>query len=248
MKKLTAMTCISVCLLSSNVAQATWQGNWLIGGSGAYNWYDGELNHTLDFDAIADAPMVPFSENFNSKGWSWGILGGYQWRCNPWLLGVELNVDWHEHDHTQNYIHRVSPLEVAASVTAALKRDSITALTFRLGYEVMPCLLTYLRAGIERMSEELDVVGELDVGPFQFQLNDSQDNHYRFIGGFGAEAPIPMLAGLTFRTEYNYHRGPTLGSFVSWTVNGNNVPIFSNVNARQHINTVKASLVYNFTI
>jgi len=258
MKKLTVLTILSTALLASGAAQADWNGNWLLGASGAYNWYKGSLDHTVDFDLPVNAPSVSFHNDLISKGWSWGLLGGYQIRYERWLFGAELNVDWHQHDHTQNYVNTVDfgNEDIATAFSATFKRDTTWGLTGRVGYEVLPCLITYLRAGVERQHDKLDVIGSTDplnfggglIAPFTFEA-DSSRHSYRFVGGIGVEAPIPYLAGLTFRTEYNYRpHGKTVETSPSWNVLGLVFPVTSTLSARQHINTVKASLVYNFTI
>ncbi|MBN9287223.1 MAG: hypothetical protein BGO43_15110 [Gammaproteobacteria bacterium 39-13] len=251
MKKLTVLTILSTALLTSGAAQADWNGNWLLGASGAYNWYNGSFDHQVDFNLPVNPPPSSFHNDLISKGWSWGLLGGYQVRYAQWLFGAELNVDWHQHDHTQNYVNTVDfgVNDLGTNLSVGFKRDATWGLTARLGYEVLPCFITYLRAGVERHHDKLDVVGDVDIPvPLDFAVDDSRHS-YRFVGGIGVEAPIPYLAGLTFRTEYNYRpHGKSVDTSTNWNLIGVAVPAFSSVSARQHINTVKASLVYNFTI
>lgn len=256
MKKLTVLTILSSALLASGAAQADWRGNWLLGASGAYNWYHGSFAHGVDFDLPgADSPPFIFHNDLNSQGWSWGLLGGYQIKCNRLLLGAEVNVDWYQRHQSENYANTLlfNGDGIGTSVSATFKRDATWGLTARLGYEVRPCLIAYLRAGIERRHDEFDVIGGAAIpgapAEFTFEMDDTKHS-YRFIGGIGAEAPIPMLKGLTLRTEYNYRpNGKTIQSSTNWNLAGVAEPIFSTVSdAKQHINTVKASIVYNFTI
>jgi len=247
MKKLIVIASLSTALLASGAAQADWRGNWLLGVSGAHNWYDGSFDHTVDFDTPINPPPATFHNDLDSKGWSWGLLGGYQVSYAEWLFGAEVNVDWHNHDHTQNYAHTVDfgLNDIGSSVSATFKRDTSWGITARVGYEILPCFIPYLRAGIERRDEKLDVVAQTgSVSAFTLNTEDSH-NDWRFVGGIGAEAPIPYLAGLTFRAEYNYHpNNKRVESSSTWSV----PQATSIVSARQHINTVKASIVYNFTI
>jgi len=248
MKKLIVIASLSTALLASGAAQADWRGNWLLGVSGGYNWYEGYFDHTADFNFPIDTPAFLFHNDIDNKAWSWGLLGGYQVRCAEWLLGAEVNVDWHQHDHTQNYANTVDfgVADIGNSVSATFKRDTTWGITARVGYEVLPCFIPYLRAGIERRNEKLDVVAQASTSnPVLLLAVEDSHNDWRFVGGIGAEAPIPYLAGLTFRAEYNYHpKGKKIEASADW----NDPRETSTISGRQHFNTVKASLVYNFTI
>ncbi len=249
MKKLIVIASLSTALLASGAAQADWRGNWLLGVSGAYNWYDGSFDHNVDFDAPVNPPPASFHNDLDSKGWSWGLLGGYQVRYAEWLFGAEVNVDWHNHDHTQNYVHTVDfgVADIASNVAATFKRDTDWGLTARIGYEVLPCFIPYIRAGAVWVRDKLDVVAQANLPAGFLPLTlATEDSHHatRFIGGIGAEAPVPYIAGLTFRAEYNYIPGKRVETSSNWSVPG----VISEVAAKQHINTLKASLVYNFTI
>lgn len=86
MQKILALAAIS-CLSTS--VNAGWVGNWLVGVSGGYEWRSGEFNvYTADIPlALTLATEV---RDFEDHGFIWGFLGGYQARCNGWLLGIEL--------------------------------------------------------------------------------------------------------------------------------------------------------------
>jgi len=244
MKKLIAITSLTAALLASGAAQADWRGNWLLGVEGGYNWYDGTFNHTIDVDSPSNPPPASFHHELDGKGWLWGLLGGYQVRCAEWLFGAEVNVDWNQHHNTQNYSETIdfNVVDIGVSTTARFKRDTTVGLTARVGYEVLPCFIPYLRAGVEYARDKLHVMAQDDSDA---TLNAEASHHaYRFVGGIGAEAPIPYLAGLTFRAEYNYHPGRTIDVAAPWDFQ----IVSSTANAKQHINTVKAAVVYNFTI
>lgn len=250
MKKLTAIACLSTLLMSPLAVQAGWKGNWLLGVSAGYNWHDGDLDFTFVDNSTPALWAVPFENDFDTKNWSWGILGGYQAKCNQWLLGLEVNVDWENETNTNSFAFNVPPpstLDISA--TGDYKRDATIGLTGRIGYEVVCWLMPYLRAGIETSRDRFTVNAE-EVNGAVVALSDSERS-WRFVGGIGAELPVPYLAGLTFRAEYNYHsRIRTLDDTQAW-VSTTNLPVqnlFAQANTHNYTNSLKASFVYNFDI
>lgn len=244
MKKLTVIACLSTMFLSP-VAQADWQGNWLLGLSAGYNWYDAELDLTIDLPA---GPLFFANHReFDTNRWSFGILGGYQIKCDGWLFGAELNVDWAEKNNTQNYVFTgdtgIGLLSFAAS--ADYKNEATFALTGRVGYDMLCWLMPYLRAGIETNRNKLDIsIEEINTGT-QF-ITDISNQSYRFVGGVGVEMPVPTFSGFTVRAEYNYHaRNRTLNDSRAWQAPA---VAASTVTSRSFENSAKLSFVYNFNI
>jgi opacity protein-like surface antigen len=241
MKKLTVIACLSTLLAAPIAAQANWKTNWLVGASGGYNWYEG------DFDVTIDIPGGPVSfddtRDASSKGWLWGIFGGYQAMCDGWLIGAELNVDWENNNHTQNHLLVAGASSFNATTT--FDRDATIGLTARLGYEINCWLLPYVRLGIETSRDEVDVtIGSTTTPALAYSASGS-NRSWRFVGGLGVELPVPACDGLSVRAEYDYHsRGTGLDHNGDWTgVVGN-----SSTNHHSHTNTAKASVVYNFDI
>lgn len=255
MKKLTVIACLSTALLASGAAQADWRGNWLLGVSGAYNWYEGSLDHSIAFTAPAVGSASFNDQNFDTKGWSWGLLGGYQIRYAEWLFGLEVNVDWNDHDHTKSFSNgfiNAAGVQFLDNITGSSDHDTQWGITARIGYEVLPCLIPYIRLGATTHHGDFDVEGQL-VSPAAALLGvtgDDDNNSWRFIGGIGAEVPVALpffnIAGLSLRGEYNYIDGKRRSTTASWV--GAGVTGASAFSAREHTNVVKASIVYNFTI
>ena len=81
-------------------------------------------------------------------------MGGYQARCNGWLVGLELEVDWMSNGSTTNF-QFTDANSVSWSGSAQYKRETNVGLTGRLGYQVAPCLLPYMRAGIETSRDKV---------------------------------------------------------------------------------------------
>ncbi len=269
MKKLGTAICLSSALLASTAVQADWQGNWLVGVSGGYGVREGKeyitiINATAPFEGAETA----FDQRFKDNGWLGSIFGGYQWKCNRWLLGTELNVDWRGYEDGQDFVFAEadSSLNAAFGVgpvawiaSTKYKRDWAVGLTGRMGYELAPYLMPYIRLGAEWSRDKLNfnafrqpnvvLVGPLPPAPVAFPgisvSESSHKNSYRAVIGVGVEAPIPTVAGingLTVRAEYDFHyRGKTVGATVAASDNLTLV----NTSMNPHEQSAILSLVWN---
>lgn len=242
MSKLKTALSLSTLLIMSSVAHAGWEGNFLFGVSGGYGERSGNLN--VDVIELATGETVSGSVDLNRSGGFWGLLTGYQARCNGWLVGGELAVDW-PNRHQTNSFYFVDADGDEFLANGSYKQDALVALTGRLGYEVNCFFLPYARFGIEGSRDKFNVNGintNGAVGTIGFNADGSRTN-YRWIAGIGAEMPVPVLSGLSFRLEYNYH---SKGRGISGsTVTTDNEDVIY-ASTKQHANTGKASLVYNF--
>lgn len=237
MKKIGTALCLSA-LLASSAAQADWEGNWLFGVSAGYGGRAGDVDVTVNNTATGSS--VTAGQDLSKNGWLWGLLAGYQVRCNDWLFGGEFALDWLHRNHSEQFAF-VETATRSWTSTNKYKQDAIAALTARVGYEVATFFLPYLRAGIETSKDTLNTYGVANTGT----VYAAEDNHrsWRFVGGVGAEFPIPDLAGLSLRLEYNYH---SKGSAVDANVLASDNVSVVHTSTKQHANTGKASLVYNF--
>jgi len=239
MKKLGIALCLSSTLFAAAAVQAGgWETNFLLGISGGYAGTDGKLNYTMTSPAGVG---TAFTRNLSDSGFMWGLLGGYQGRCNGWLLGGELNVDWWDHSGDKNLAF-TDGTGAGWSGTTSFKRETNVGLTGRLGYEVASYFMPYLRAGVETSRDKLSFNASNSAQTLTLGGENGR-RAYRFVGGIGAEIPVPVVMGLSFRVEYDYHsRGRAVG--VSG-VASDNATGFS-ASTKQHANSGRASLVWNF--
>ncbi len=239
MRKLGTALCLSALLVASSAAQARgWEGNWLFGASAVYGKGHGTLNTTV-YDVATDTEVTSFGIDIDRKGWGWGLLTGYQARCNGWLVGGELAVDWPNHKHSTSYTSNLVGTDVAG--VAEYHQDVVVALTGRLGFAINSFFLPYLRAGIETGRDKIELSAS-QAGVNFLNLSDRRQS-VRFVGGIGAEIPVPVLDGLSARVEYNYHSKGGRVSADGQTVDGV-YTVHSDIHG--HANTGKLSLVYNF--
>jgi len=246
MKKLKLALCLSTALLASSAAQAGWQGNWLVGVSGGYNWGSGDINiDVVDVTPVPGANPIDVSQGGNHNRWMWGLLGGYQAKCNQWLLGGELNVDWQNHKDNKSFSYSQHTGQTTGAI-ASFDREVTVGLTARLGYEVSCWLMPYIRAGIETSRDKVAFNSE-ELPSTVIMSAEGSKRSYRFVAGIGAEVPVPVVDGLSFRLEYDYHsKGKSVNdSSVSSIVPGFNQTAVT-ISSKPSHNSAKASLVFNF--
>ncbi|MBS0287188.1 MAG: porin family protein [Proteobacteria bacterium] len=249
MKKISLALCLASALFA-NSASAQWQGNWLLGVSGSYNWYDngdfeGNISHPTG--RVTNFGWLTDDDNEDDR-WAWGVFGGYQARCNGWLFGAELAIDWIDNDDqdNNNFVFTDANAPNRGWVgNAGFSRDYAIALTGRFGYEVFPFFMPYVRAGVETSRDKISfgLLTADNAQPFLIASGDGRRQSYCFIGGFGAEVPLPLADGLAFRAEWNYHSD---GRTVDASGLANDNATLVTVSNQQSVNTVKASLVFNF--
>jgi opacity protein-like surface antigen len=190
--------CLWVALGLSPCANAQWEGNWLIGVSGGLAEREGNFDLVIHH---AQGPTSSLVQNQEDSGLFGGLFGGYQIRCNDWLMGAELNVEWQDLGRDQESAF-TNALRQGTAITTRYSQTNVVALTGRFGYEIFPNFLPYIRAGIQTSRDKLDFFG-FPIGGGAVDL-ESLRRVWRFTGGFGVEAPIPVLMGLSVRAEYNF--------------------------------------------
>ena len=250
MKKLGTLVCLSTALLGADLAQAQWTGNWLLGASAGWANQTGYLENGF---AIADVAFgdtsVSDKNRIHNDGFIGGVFGGYQIRCNGWLMGVELNVAWQDHGDEHTYLSTQGPFAFGA--TAKYKRDATVGLTGRFGYEFFPWLATYVRGGVETSKDKLDVDSAFfnpatgNVIPALTASADGSHRNWRGILGVGVELPVPVMTGITARVEYDYHFKGKRVEATAFTVE-EPTDAFAFASARPETHSVMASVVWNF--
>lgn len=236
MKKLAIIICASTVFAGS--AHAGWEGNWLVGVTGGYALQDADYELNI---AHPTPVTTTLTKSFDTNEYIWGLFAGYQMRCNSWLIGAELNVDWRDLNDRQDYAF-TDALDRGWDGTSEYKQNTVWGLTARFGYEVTPCFLPYIRLGAETSDDHLTDCLLSSAAGLAGTIDGSR-RQYRFVGGIGAEVPIPAFCGLTFRLEYNYYsqgRGVNSDGYVS------DGATYVASNAKMKTNAGKASLVFNF--
>lgn len=241
MKKIGTIICLSSALFAVPTVQAAWEGNWLVGVMGGYANRDGTLN--VNHGSPAPGREVAIvNQSLEESGFIWGLLAGYQVRCNGWLFGAELNVDWRNLDETDAFAF-TDGLIRGWSATSNYDQDIAVGVTARIGYEVSPCFMPYIRFGAESSDDSINYQASTISGTALAGFIEGSRRQYRYVGGVGVEMPAPVLPCLTFRLEYDFFskgKGVHASGFAS-----DNLTFFDS-NARVCTNAAKMELVYNF--
>jgi opacity protein-like surface antigen len=243
MKKLTTALCLSAALFATTAVHAQWQYSALVGVSGAHLWGDADVNYFV-YDSIEPDNFKQKFEVDNDR-WAFGILGGFQAKCNRLLLGLELNIDWQNDHNIDGNLITVFNNSPFSSLAIDYDNDAVVGLTGRIGYDINSWLMTYARAGVETYERDLSYTNTSLITVFS-SAGDASRRTWTFVGGLGAEVPVPVLAGLSLRAEWNYH---ARGKSVEVTALLTDGQTFDTVSVRPDAsNSVKASLVYNFPV
>lgn len=253
MKKIGILLCLSSTLFAAAAAQAGCceNGNWLVGISGGWSWNsDRDATVTIQHPAPgSEITSYSATDLGDGSNFIWGILAGYQARVNGWLLGGEVSVDWRNHDDNDAHgFTVVDPVDglIVGSVSGDSHHNAVVGLTARIGYEVSPYFLPYIRLGAEvTRVDDVNFAATAPGVPYTVAYNNDHNHRWGFIGGVGAEFPVPMCKTLSLRAEYDYHshsRHDDIAALASdlatlYTVSGN---------GSRHENTGKLALVYNF--
>ncbi len=249
MKKVKLALCVSAVLLATS-AQAGWQGNWLLGVSAGGAWHNSDDNVNVTVTNGANSATFAFNNDQDDSHFIWGLLAGYQARCNGWLLGAEINVDWRgDGDDDQSYTYFSNFLGSNVVGTVSRDRDAVVGLTGRIGYEVSPWFLPYVRLGVDHGGKDADFFATTTQLANNISVSGSSDDNGRwgFVGGVGAEFPLPMIiSGLSLRAEWDYHsRGHSDDNQVV-ALASDNATLFTFNGGDRHEQTARASIVFNF--
>lgn len=222
----------------------TW--NFLAGGSLGYAVQ--KENFTTRFVSSALAPGLisnfqyrDHSEKVTEQGVMMSLLGGWQWHCKRWMLGVEGNVDFNSYERDRQFVQVDEYTPQAYVGTMLYDRGNIYALTGRAGYFVTPFFMPYIRLGAQMSRDEVSyqVFVNTPAGPAP-DFSSRKKDVYGFVTGIGAEFPT-YIGASTIRFEYNFTKTESV------IIEDNFLPVVGNHKYRYpetHIG--KIAWVWNF--
>ncbi|MBS0290422.1 MAG: outer membrane beta-barrel protein [Proteobacteria bacterium] len=239
----------SAVLMATNV-QANWQGNFLLGVSAGGAWHNNDDFFNVSFTEPDAFATFAVNDDGDDSHFIWGFLAGYQGRCDNWLAGLEVNVDWRGSDDDDvNFALQNSLILTPIVGTVHRDRDPVIGITGRLGYNVLPCLMPYIRLGIDYSQREYELTAVQTagiIGPAgSFGVN-SDNSKWGFVGGAGLEWFMPMIAGLSLRAEWDFHTRNHDDDTAVITIAGTESVVGISGLAQRHEQSARASLVYNF--
>lgn len=202
MKKLLALA-IAASAFTAGSAQAALQHGFEVGVRGGYAW-----NHNQDLNVAAGfgagAQTLYYSKSLQDNNWLGGVFAGYNWVCNNLLMGLDLSADWLDSDDSHQFL--------AASNTpnnflneARFNRDFMYGISARLGYRGYDMMSPFVRLGVERANNKLDLnIDTTAAAPVRvLGLSDSR-HETGYLAGLGVDIPV-FNKHTNVRIEYQYH-------------------------------------------
>lgn len=222
----------------------TWTGCYLGAGGGGGMY-------TNDSYLVSSPPAAPVGVRESTdltqggKGWLATVQGGcdYQFAGTKFVIGGFADADWTNirGDHTGAF-----PTVVGLAATDTQTLNWQWAVGGRLGYEVLPGLLTFVSGGYTQanFSGATYVTQGIGGGPLTGVHIDSRDYHGWFIGAGDEYSLATWLPGLFWKTEYRYSR--LNSQDVPVLANGTNALIGVSERTKFDVQTVRSELVYRF--
>ncbi len=186
--------------------------NFLVGGSLGYAIQQEKFTtrYTGISPIITAAPgnYRDHGERITEQGVMFSVLGGWQWRCNRFLLGAEANVDFNSYEKDRQFAFLdVYTFNQGIVGTVLYDRGDIFSVTGRAGYFVTPFFMPYIRLGAQMSRDEVSYQALVNVpgapGVAAPDFSSRKKDVYGLIGGIGAEFPT-YIGSSTIRFEYNY--------------------------------------------
>ncbi len=246
MKSVLALSVLASTLFSV-AAYADSDSNYLLGVEGGYarqteNFITGYVNPT------AAVPLTSYDNQtymMSDELLFFGIVGGWQWRCNRTMLGIEGNVDLHSMLKSDSFLYStITPGGTDTYVgTAWYDRGPIFGLTGRAGYFVTSGFMPYVRLGAQVSRDEANYQAFVNPDSPGFQadfISSGKEDIWGMVLGIGIELPA-MIGPSTFRIEYNYTRTESI------VIEDGTPPIFGTDKFRNpQTNVLKFAWVWNF--
>ncbi len=250
MKSVLALSVLSASVFASTLGHAGTSSNFLLGGE--LGWAKQKEGFSTQFVAptllapITTYSFPPQSEKITDQGMIFGLLAGWQWRCNRWLAGIEANVDFQEFEETRNFAFTTTNNHgVAGSVL--YERGPIYGLTLRGGYFVTPGFMPYVRAGAQYSRDEATYQSFITLGGVAGStlipdFASKREHVWGAVAGIGVEFPA-FIGPSTIRFEYTF---AVTENIVLDDGAGPMIGTHNFTHPQPENNAIKASWVWNF--
>jgi outer membrane immunogenic protein len=213
---------------------ANWTGCYVgAGGGGAYTKND--HNEYLTATGVAASPNL----TTGASGWFGTVGAGCDYQFNNFVVGVFGDYDFMDVKGDISYDGQRNPLS-----TGSQKQDWQWAVGARVGYVVLPQLLTYVSGGYTQAHWKSTDLFLFGIVPAFHTLPGATKGGW-FIGA-GDEYALSFMPGLFWKTEYRYSEfdRANVGVNFSPAAGGGPTPFSMTEKFREH--SVRSELVYRF--
>jgi outer membrane immunogenic protein len=211
---------------------ASWTGCYVAGGGGgAYS--------TNDHNDFSTTTGIPGSPNLTTgaRGWFGTVGAGCDYQFNNFVVGVFGDYDFMDVKGDISTGGFFGP-----ALTGSQKQDSQWAVGGRVGYVVLPQLMTYVSGGYTQAHFKSTTLFDFFTVPAVATLPGVTKGGW-FIGA-GDEYALSFLPGLFWKTEYRYSEFDRANVSVNAFTTG--LPTGTSVTEKFREHSVRSELVYRF--
>jgi outer membrane immunogenic protein len=219
---------------------ANWTGCYIAGGGGGAMTKN-DHNDTTDFPLIGIPAGGPISPNLSTgaDGWFGTVGAGCDYQFNNFVVGLFGDYDF------MSVKGDISTLGIfGPAFTGQQKQDWQWAVGGRVGYLVMPSLLTYVSGGYTQSHwKSTDLTGFGAAAP---TANLPGMTRGGWFIGTGDEYALSFLPGLFWKTEYRYSEFDRASVGINFTpaLGGGPTGVSETEKFKEH--SVRSELVYRF--
>jgi outer membrane immunogenic protein len=222
--------------MAEPIVAANWTGCYLGAGAGYGMWNQEHITR----DPILGTPVAGQVGSVTSGGRGW--FGTVQVGCDyqfaqRWVIGAFADYDFGS--IKGNFTPAASP----AGLVGEEKLKSSWAAGGRIGYLVVPQLLTYVSGGYTQA--RFDAVNFIGGPVGSTTVMDAQTYKGWFIGS-GVEYGIDFLPGLFWKTEYRYAQYDAESPAITRTSLTAGTAIIGFEDSKKYVQTIRSELVYRF--
>jgi outer membrane immunogenic protein len=216
----------------------SWTGCYVAGGGGgAYTKNDHyDVANTTGLGVAVGAPL---SSNLSTgaDGWFGTVGAGCDYQFNNFVVGV-----FGDYDFMSVKGDTSTGGFFAPALTGQQKQDWQWSVGGRVGYLVLPTLLTYVSGGYTQAHWKSTDLSSFFGGPAVANLSGSTKGGW-FIGT-GDEYALSFLPGLFWKTEYRYSEFDRGDSSINLIPSGLPTGVSASQQFKEH--SVRSELVYRF--
>jgi outer membrane immunogenic protein len=220
------------------VVTTNWTGCY-VGAGGGYGMWNQEHYRETFPGLIPSSP----SATAGGRGFFGTVQGGCDYQfANRWVIGAFADWDFGRIKGTFN--------PVGTTYTGEESLRSSWAVGGRVGYLVVPQLLTYVAGGYSQARfGQVDMTAPAAVIPggaiiLAPPLSFAAQTYTGWFIGSGVEYAIDLLPGLFWKTEYRYASYGARDMPIFVTTNGN--LLGEAIHAQKYVQTVRSELVWRF--
>lgn len=210
----------------------SWTGCYIAGGGGGAYTNNDHNEYTTATGAAASPNTTT-----GARGWFGTVGAGCDYQFNNFVVGVFGDYDFMDTKGDISYDGQRQPM-----ATGSQKQDWQWAVGGRIGYVVLPQLMTYFSAGYTQTHLKSTDLFLFTAAVPTYNLPGATKGGW-FIGA-GDEYALSFLPGLFWKTEYRYSEFDRANVSVNFTPGA--IPSGFSMTEKLRSHSVRSELVYRF--